>query len=163
MTSKALCFWVRFAIIMIAVCGIGICAIWYPASFSLIDVGFITANLSGLTPIQIWPQLILLWAAALPCFFVLYLVWQISTAVKNEEFFTFKSAKIIKLIAHILFINLAVFLTGNIIFLILKINDFAFFNFIIIICALVLAIFVSVFSHYVAKAADLKEINEGTV
>ncbi len=163
MSSKSLCFWVRCAIIVIAVCGICICAVWYPFSFALIEVSFFNMMPSELTSAQIWIVLIFFWLASVPCFFILFLCWKISTAIKKEEFFTLKAAKLIKLSAQILLIDLGVFLVGNIVFLLLNMNDFALFYFFLIIAGVILAIFISVLSHYVVQAADLKEVNEGTI
>lgn len=163
MSSRSLCFWIRCSIIAIAVCTIILCAVWYPASFSLINVGFIPAISLKLNAAQIWSMLAFLWLCSLPCFFILIIFWKISTAIKKEELFTMSSAKRIKLCAVVFFIDLAVFFIGNLIFLLLGINGFAFFHFALFVGGAVLGIFASALSHYVAKAAELQEENEGTI
>ncbi len=163
MTAKSLFFWVRFSIVIIALCGLTVCALWYPYSFSLIKIGLLGSELSELTSIQSWGLLSFYWAVSIPCFVILIIAWKISVYIKTEQLFTIKVANMIKLCALILLIDLGIFLIGNIIFLLLKINDFAIIYFFLIIGGLVLSILLSVLSYYVAKAAELKEISDGTV
>ena len=163
MTAKSLFFWVRFSIVIIALCGLTVCALWYPYSFSLIKIGLLGSELSELTSIQRWGLLSFYWAVSIPCFVILIIAWKISVYIKTEQLFTIKVANMIKLCALILLIDLGIFLIGNIIFLLLKINDFAIIYFFLIIGGLVLSILLSVLSYYVAKAAELKEISDGTV
>lgn len=163
MTAKSLFFWVRFSIVIIALCGLTVCALWYPYSFSLIKIGLLGSELSELTSIQSWGLLSFYWAVSIPCFVILIIAWKISVYIKTEQLFTIKVANMIKLCALILLIDLGIFLIGNIIFLLLKINDFAIIYFFLIIGGLVLFILLSVLSYYVAKAAELKEISDGTV
>ena len=163
MTAKSLFFWVRFSIVIIALCGLTVCALWYPYSFSLIKIGLLGSELSELTSIQSWGLLSFYWAVSIPCFVILIIAWKISVYIKTEQLFTIKVANMIKLCALILLIDLGIFLIGNIIFLLLKINDFAIIYFFLIIGGLVLSILLSVLSYYVAKAAELKEVSVGTV
>lgn len=163
MTAKSLFFWVRFSIVIIELCGLTVCALWYPYSFSLIKIGLLGSELSELTSIQSWGLLSFYWAVSIPCFVILIIAWKISVYIKTEQLFTIKVANMIKLCALILLIDLGIFLIGNIIFLLLKINDFAIIYFFLIIGGLVLSILLSVLSYYVAKAAELKEISDGTV
>lgn len=163
MTAKSLFFWVRFSIVIIALCGLTVCALWYPYSFSLIKIGLLGSELSELTSIQSWGLLSFYCAVSIPCFVILIIAWKISVYIKTEQLFTIKVANMIKLCALILLIDLGIFLIGNIIFLLLKINDFAIIYFFLIIGGLVLSILLSVLSYYVAKAAELKEISDGTV
>ena len=163
MTAKSLFFWVRFSIVIIALCGLTVCALWYPYSFSLIKIGLLGSELSELTSIHSWGLLSFYWAVSIPCFVILIIAWKISVYIKTEQLFTIKVANMIKLCALILLIDLGIFLIGNIIFLLLKINDFAIIYFFLIIGGLVLSILLSVLSYYVAKAAELKEISDGTV
>lgn len=163
MTTKSILLWVRCSIVIIALCGLTVCALWYPYSFSLIKVGLINSKLSELTVAQSWGLLSFYWAVSIPCFAILIIAWKISTHIKTEQLFTSKVAKMIKLCALMLLIDLSVFCMGNIIFLLLKMNDFAIIYFFLMIGGLVLSVFLSVLSHYVAKAAELQEISDGTI
>ncbi|MDR1094033.1 MAG: DUF2975 domain-containing protein [Clostridiales bacterium] len=155
MSSKSLCFWVRCAIGMIAVCGLCVCAAWYPlgTSFSALVASDLAA----------WCMLAFFWLTSLPCFFILVLSWKISAAIKTGDFFTARVAKLIKSSALILFIDLGAFFIGNLVFALLQVNVWALAYFFLTIAGLVTAIFMSVLSHYVAKAAELRDLNEGTI
>lgn len=163
MTAKSLFFWVRCSIVIIALCGLTVCALWYPYSFSLIKIDLTNSKLCELTTAQSWGLLSFYYAVSIPCFAILIIAWKISSNIKTEQLFTSKVAKMIKLCAVILLIDLGVFFIGNIIFLVLKINDFAIIYFFLVIAGVVLSVFLSVLSHYVAKAAELKELSDGTI
>jgi len=163
MTTKSLLFWVRCAIVIIALCGITVCALWYPYSFSIINIDLTATDLSELTTVQGWGLLSFYWAVSIPCFAILIIAWKISASIKTEQLFTNKSAKMIKICALILLVDSSVFLIGNVVFLLLKMNDFAIIYFFLIIGGLVLSVLLSALSHYVAKAAELQELSDGTV
>lgn len=163
MTTKSLLFWVRCAIVIIALCGITVCALWYPYSFSIINIDLTAADLSELTTVQGWGLLSFYWTVSIPCFAILIIAWKISASIKTEQLFTNKTAKMIKICALILLVDLSVFLIGNVVFLLLKMNDFAIIYFFLIMGGLVLSVLLSALSHYVAKAAELQELSDGTV
>jgi len=163
MTTKSLLFWVRCAIVIIALCGITVCALWYPYSFSIINIDLTATDLSELTTVQGWGLLSFYWAVSIPCFAILIIAWKISASIKTEQLFTNKSAKMIKICALILLVDSSVFLIGNVVFLLLKMNDFAIIYFFLIMGGLVLSVLLSALSHYVAKAAELQELSDGTV
>lgn len=163
MTTKSLLFWVRCAIVIIALCGITVCALWYPYSFSIINIDLTAADLSELTTVQGWGLLSFYWAVSIPCFAILIIAWKISASIKTEQLFTNKTAKMIKICALILLVDLSVFLIGNVVFLLPQMNDFAIIYFFLIMGGLVLSVLLSALSHYVAKAAELQELSDGTV
>ena len=163
MTTKSLLFWVRCAIVIIALCGITVCALWYPYSFSIINIDLTATDLSELTTVQGWGLLSFYWAVSIPCFAILIIAWKISASIKTEQLFTNKSAKMIKICALILLVDSSVFLIGNVVFLLLKMNDFAIIYFFLIMGGLVLSVLLSALSHYVAKAAELQELSDGTI
>ena len=163
MTTKSLLFWVRCAIVIIALCGITVCALWYPYSFSIINIDLTATDLSELTTVQGWELLSFYWAVSIPCFAILIIAWKISASIKTEQLFTNKSAKMIKICALILLVDSSVFLIGNVVFLLLKMNDFAIIYFFLIMGGLVLSVLLSALSHYVAKAAELQELSDGTI
>ena len=163
MTTKSLLFWVRCAIVIIALCGITVCALWYPYSFSIINIDLTATDLSELTTVQGWGLLSFYWAVSIPCFAILIIAWKISASIKTEQLFTNKTAKMIKICALILLVDSSVFLIGNVVFLLLKMNDFAIIYFFLIMGGLVLSVLLSALSHYVAKAAELQELSDGTI
>jgi len=163
MSAKSSCFWVRCAIVIIALCGVTVCALWYPFSFSILKVGLISADLSALTTAQSWVSLAFYWAASVPCFAILAIAWKISARLKTGRLFTEEVAKMISLCAKILLIDLGVFFIGNAVFLLLNMNDFAIAYFLLIAGGAALTVFLFVLSRYVYKAARLQELSDGTV
>jgi hypothetical protein len=160
MTGKALCFWVRCAIIAMAICGVCVCAFWYPFSISLTTDGL---QETGTQAGVFWVQLIFYWLISLPCFAVLCIGWKITSALKEERLFVVENATLVKTAVHILFVDIAVFLVGNVVFLALGWNDFVFLYLFFAIIGLVVAVFLAILSHYLYKAAELQEENEGTI
>ena len=158
MTGKALCFWVRCAMIAIAICGVGVCAFWYPFSITLTTSGL---QESGL--VAFWTQLIFYWLTSLPCLVVLCIGWKIAAAIKSDALFKEENAKAVKTAVQILFADIAVFLIGNVVFLVLGWNDFALLYLFFAIIGLVVAIFMAILSHYLYRAAELQEESEGTI
>jgi hypothetical protein len=158
MTSKMLSLWIRFAIIAIAVCGLYLCICAYPFITSL------SSFTDTISELKLWAWLIFLWTVSIPCFVILIFVWKVTYAIKNETAFSTRVAKQVKLCAQILFLDSGMLLIGGIVFTVLRIIDlFIPIVFILVLSGLALAIFAAVLSRYIAKAAVLKEENEGTI
>ena len=158
MTGKALCFWVRCAIIAIAVCGLCVCVVWYPIITEL----NVPLNVEKM---QFWAQLVFYWLASLPCFWILIMGWRVTKAIKEDRLFTNETAKIVKTATQILFIDIAVFFIGNLALLLLKWAwwGIAIIHLFFLIAGLVVGIFMAILSHYLYKAAELQEESEGTI
>lgn len=158
MTAKRVCFWIRFFLVAVAVCGIYLCIFGYPFLASL-------SSLSSLAnEYQIGAWLIFLWVVSIPCFVILILMWKISCAVKKEMVFTLAIAKRVKACSQILFIDTSFLLIGGIVFTAFRVIDiFIPIIFILSIFGFFLAFVAAVSSHYIAKAAEIKEENEGTI
>jgi len=163
MNSKSLARWMRVAIVITGACGLALCVLWPLISFSIIEANFIGAIAACNYPIQTWIMIVFFWLTGIPTAYILVQAWIVSIAVKKDEFFTKKTARIIRRCAKILLIDLAAFLVGNIVFLILAINTFVLLHFALIVGGLILAIFMLIFSQYVLKAAILKEENDATI
>ncbi|MDR2569082.1 MAG: DUF2975 domain-containing protein, partial [Oscillospiraceae bacterium] len=102
---------------------------------------------------------IFLWAAAAPCFLFLALIWKLSTVIKREQVFTYKTAQLVKTYALILSGDVIFFVMGNIVFLLLDMNHpvVLLLSVIIAIFGLALAVLVATLSRYLTKAAALQE------
>ena len=159
MTGKALCFWVRCAIIAIAICGVCVCAFWYPFSISLTS----TKLQAGEQTAAYWTQLLFNWLASLPCFWILVMGWKVTAAIKEDRLFKEEIAKTVKIATQILFMDVAVFFVGNLVFLLLGWNDFALMYLFFVIIGLVIGVFMAILSHYLYRAAELQEESEGTI
>ena len=158
MTEKALCFWVRCAIVAMAICGVCVCIFWYPYSVSLT-----TEKIQGAKTAAYWLQLTFYWLISLPCFAILFIGWKITTEMKSGSLFLETNAKAVKTAVQILFTDIAVFLIGNVIFLFLGWNVFAFVYLFIAVIGLIIGVFMAILSHYLYKAAELQEECEGTI
>lgn len=151
MTEKSLCFWVRCAIIAVALFGLAICAVWIPIS---------VVNM----PIALrWIQRVFYWLTSAPCFAVLVLGWLVTMQMKKGEFFREKTAKLIQLATVILFVDIIVFFAGTLIFFLLDWNGLLFLYSLVSVVGMFVVLFLAVVSHYVSKAAVLQEESEGTI
>ena len=158
MSSKTLCAFVRFAVIATAICGLALCGYIFPVA--LYDILGFDPNRSGLT---IW--LIFLWAASIPCFVILADVWLVSSAIKRDEVFTLKTARLIKKAAILLLVDMGFFAVGNAALLVTGLSrpNILFLSILGCIFGVSLALLAAVLSRYISKAAVLKEETDGTI
>lgn len=159
MKSSLIAVLVRVVIILFAVCGVVVCAFWYPFSISLSVMGIVDAVPTIAQNVQMWTQISFYWLVSLPCFAILVLVWMMTNSIKKEAFFNCRNIKLTKISAVILFADLAVFLIGNVVFLILGWNDFAIIYFTLFAIGLGVAILFKVFEQYLKKVVKMKEEN----
>lgn len=113
---------IRINLILIGFIGFFICGLWYPFSISL-------GNFSNINSITLYAQLGFYWMCSIPCFVILALLYK-STLSKGNILDSF--VKNLNISKKILFISLIVFLVGNVILMLLNLNDFAILYFIII-------------------------------
>lgn len=163
MTNKYLATVSRCCIVIIALCGLAVCAFWYPFSISLTTVGVVPAQPTLEQNIEFWTQLAFYWLTSAPCFVILLFMWIVTNNILRNKFFSKQTTQIIKNCVLILSIDLAVFFVGNVLFSILQWNDFAILYFIIALIGLALVGFAVVMYHYVLQAVTLKEEMELTV
>ena len=160
MKNSSIALFIRLIIIFIAACGLAICVFWYPFSISLSVMGLADSVPTFEQNIEMWTQLIFYYLVSLPCFIILFLAWLITCSMKKGSFFSKKNVKIIKLSALILFVDLMVFLIGNVVFLILGWNDFALIYFILFVIGLGLTILIMFFETYLKKSLKMQENRE---
>ena len=166
MYETALSYFAKSAILLAGVCGLAVCVFWYPFSISLTTFGVgVEGGLSATIAlnVQFWTQLVFYWLTALPCFSVLFFGWKIATAIKKNTVFTAKTARNFRIAAWILFIDIAVYLLGNIITFALGWNDYALVYFFLVLAGLAIAVILAVAAHFVGRAAALQEEAEGTL
>ena len=153
MTTKKLSVLLKGGIIVFGVCGILICVLWYPYSIGL------TAKNS----VEKWTQIAFYWLVSIPCFAVLWYAWKLADAVKKDEVFTKRVANLVKCSMQILFIDICVFLVGNIVFACLGWNELMFVYIGLGAIGLVETSVLLVIAHYIEQAAILREEMEGTI
>ena len=161
MTEKSLSQWIRCALLLIALCGIAVCALWVPMGIG--GVGIEDAMWTKAQSIALWVQFVFHWVVSLPCFWMLTVAWRMTSDMKNGCFFTSENALRIKKAAQVLFVSILVFLTGNGVFAALKWNKaFVLYCFVAVI-GLILVVLLAALSHYLFRAAELQEECEGTI
>lgn len=151
MTEKSLCFWVRCAILAVAAVGLTVCAVWIP--ISVLGAG-VTAR---------WIQRIFYWLTSLPCFVALAMGWAVSSEMKKGALFKEKTAKLVKLAALMLFVDIAVFFIGTLVFFLLDWNELLLLYSVVSAVGMIVVLFLFIVSHYLLKAAVLQEESEGTI
>lgn len=157
--EKLLANWMRCMIVAMAICGLAICILWIP-----IGVEHIGAEKQlDLQSIELWVQMAFFWVVAMPCFWILKVAWDITIEMKRERLFTLQNAVRIKKIAKVLMIDIIVFLAGNFIFFILEWHKHMALYCLVGLMGFVLVVCFWSLSHYLLRAAELQEENEGII
>ena len=164
MDHRGLSLIVKADIIIIGICGVLMCAVWYPFSISLTAIG-ISSDVAPTASerLAFWLQLSFYWITSLPCFLILVIAWTVSSEIKKDNALSNAVMKKVKTQGMILLADIAVFLIGNIVFLLLGWNDFAVIYFIFIAIGLVFVSGLYVLWHYIKVGVQLKEETEGLI
>lgn len=159
MSSRSSGSLMRVSVIAAAICGLFLCLYVIPSWGQ--SIVFTNPEFSG----WLWPWLIFTWLIALPCFAILAFVWKVSGAVMSETVFTLQTAKWVKMGAVLLLADSALIFVGNVLLLLLNMNHPGVLLLSIMgdIFVIALALFASVLSRYLTKAAVLQEESEGTL
>ena len=159
MSSNTLSNMIRAAVIAVTLCGIAGCLYILPSTGTNLAV-----KNPGLAHCY-YPWLIFLWIAAIPCFAILIVVWKVSSSVKQEAVFTYKTARRVKISAVLLFGDTCFFIAGNTVFLLLGMSH----PFVLLISLFIaafgvsLAILAATLSRFLTKAAVLQEEADSTI
>ncbi len=165
MNDKKVAWLLRTAIIIVGLFGLTVCAFWWPFSISLSVIG-IDTGLNAMTQqqmVEFWLQFAFYQAVSLPCFALLVFAWLVTNRIHNGQFFALSTARLINVAALILYIDLGVFLIGNLVFMFLEWNTFAIIYYFLAAIGFAVAICMSIIAYFVKKSADLKEETEGIV
>lgn len=163
MKNSILSILLRFAIVIIGLCGVAVCALWYPFTISVSVTGGVTAELTLQQNIEFWTQLSFYWLCSIPCFIVLIFFWQVTSYIARDKAFSQQTAKALNRSAVLLFADIVLFLIGNIVFLALQWNWLAVAYFFIAIIGVVIATVLLVLAQYVSKASVMKEEYDETI
>lgn len=112
-----------------------------------------------------WPWVIFIWITAIPVGRALFLCFMLATDLGCGRAFSLRSAKSLKGIADCAVIDSALFLLGNIVYLLLGINHPSIFIFSLFICFIGLGIFIvgKTLSQLISEAHELKSENESYI
>lgn len=146
---------VRISLFSIVLCGIITCTIWYPMITKLIDFNsnIISINYS----IKKLFACISYYLCSIPCFYIVYIFWQISRNMKEDKLFSLRTYRLMKLSSNILIIDLIIFSILSIVFSIITLNFVNLLNLIFVIIGFILVIMLEVASYYLYKAYDLQQ------
>ena len=164
MSSKTLCASVRFAAIVVAVCGVFLLWVFHKliSDYTQVFLDFCIYNDVFPTVIP-WRMIVSL--ASLPCLGVLICMWAVSNTIARDTVFTNKTAKWISRSAFLLFADAGFVFAANIVMFLLSYSHpgVLFVCIIVTLAFVALGLLAAVLSRYIAKAADLQEISEGTI
>ena len=159
MKLKTLSIWIKAVLLGFAVCGVGILGFAVPSiGQSLVSAypEFASAYI---------PWTIFLWIAAVPCFVVLVLGWQIASNIARDNAFSSANAKLLRIIAILSAIDAVYFFIGNIVLWLLNMNHPGLVMMSLVVVFIGIAICVASFSlsHLTSRAADIEDENRYTI
>ncbi|MDE7191675.1 MAG: DUF2975 domain-containing protein [Clostridia bacterium] len=165
MNDKKVAWLLRTAIIIVGLFGITVCAFWWPFSISLSAIGIdkSLASITGEQMAEFWSQFAFYQATSLPCFVILVFAWLVTNRISKGQFFAISTAKLINISALILYIDLGIFLIGNLVFMFLNWNTFAIMYYFLAAIGFAVAICMSIIAYFVKRSAELKEETEGII
>lgn len=161
MQDKKLSSLIRASIILIAVCGMAICLLWVPMGefgWKMGDVWLLDGQVK-----EFWAQIVFHWIVSLPCFYLLWLAWQVTGDMKKGRLFIFENASRVKYATWILAGDLLLFLLGHTLFALLRWNTCYMVYLLVALIGLIVTVFLGVVSHYLSRAAELQEESDATI
>lgn len=159
MEQKSLSKWLKFITLGIAVCGIAVFAFLIPI------VGKDLVEKYPEYSHCYYPWLIFLYAAGIPCYAVLILVWQIASNIGKDRSFTITNAKKLKTISLLAAGDAAFFFIVNIVYLLANMShpSIALASLLVVFAGVVISVIAAALSHLIKKAADLQEQSDLTI
>ncbi|MBQ4650242.1 MAG: DUF2975 domain-containing protein [Firmicutes bacterium] len=151
MKQQTLARWLKIIVIGMAVCGL---VIFFGLAPSI-----------GRAHAQFWLWISFVWIAAIPCYWVLGIVWKIADEISADRSFTIENSLRVKRIMILALADSAFVFIVNVVFLFMNINHPGILLASLFICfaGVVIAVFAGCVSHLVHKAALLREENESFV
>jgi len=159
MKQTTLAKWLKVIIIIAALFGISVFAIFIPLCGKDLTAAYPEFEN------RYWPWLIFLWAAAVPCFAALITGWMLADSMKKDKCFTFANAKRLKLISLLAAGDTAFFFAGNIVLLFLDLSHpgIVLETLVIVFAGIAISVAAAALSHLIRKAAELQEQSDLTV
>lgn len=159
MQQTTLSKWLKFILIGVALCGLVIYAVVFPA----LGQSIITHNEDF--SYCFWPWLIFIWVTGIPCYIAIILAWKIATNIGADQSFSLSNAKFLKWISILAVGDAAFFFVGNIVFLILNMShpSIILFSSIIVFAGVAISVASAALSHLVMKASILQNQSDWTI
>lgn len=159
MTQTSLSNWLKTIIGGIAACG----AVIYAYLIPEFGKDLVSANPEFSYCYDPW--LFVIWLSAIPCYFVLYFGWKITTEISKDNSFSMDNSRYLKYISILALADSGYFFLANLVLLILNMNHPAVFlgSLLIEFAGVAVAVAAAALSHLVQKAAKIQEENELTI
>lgn len=159
MDQKRLSWWIQVIIISVGLIGAGFYFLIFPL------YGRSIADTYPEYAYAFWPWLIFLWITGIPCYVALAYGWKIATSIGEDQSFSLANAHRLKKISYLVAGDTKFFAVGNIIFLVLNLNQMwiLLMSVLIIFVGFAIAIITAALSHLVMKAANLQEQSDLTI
>lgn len=159
MSQLSLSRWLKFIIILVAVCALAI----YLGMFPILG-----RNIALLNPefsYCFWPWLIFIWSTAIPCYTALGFCWAVAANIGRGNSFCMANARHLRSIAVLAAIDSVWFLAGNAVLLCLNMSHpgVALGSVIVVAFGIAVSVAAAVLSHLVQKAAVLQEQDDLTI
>ena len=159
MKQQTLARWLKVIVIGMAICGLVIFVLLAPRlGYEIVEDNPEFAHC-------FWPWMIFVWIAALPCYWVLCIVWEIAGEISSDRSFTTENSLRVKRIMILALADSAFVFIVNVAFLFMNMNHpgILFASLFVCFAGVVIAVFAGCVSHLVHKAALLREENESFV
>lgn len=159
MTQQSLSKWLRGIIIGIAVCGI----IIYGGLVPMFGRDLVAEYPEF--AYCYYPWLAVLWISAIPCYFVLFNGWKITTEIARDNSFSLENAHYLKRICMLALADSAYFFIANLALFFLNMNHpgILLASLLVDFAGVVVAVAAAALSHLVLKAAAIQQENELTI
>lgn len=159
MSQKSLSKWLKAIIAGMAICG----AIIYLYLIPVWGRDLAEANPEFSYCYIPWLAVILI--SAIPCYWVLYFGWKISSEIEKDNSFSMENAGYLKNISILAALDSAYFFLANLVLMILNMNHPGIFllSLFVVFAGIAVTVAAAALSHLVKKAADIENENELTI
>ncbi len=111
MKQKAFARWLKWILLGMALCGIMVYGVAFPA------LGRQIADFEeGAYDHCFWPWLIFIWCSGIPCYVILALCWKIAGNIGNQKAFSSDNARLFRNISRLAAGDSVFFFLGNIVY-----------------------------------------------
>ncbi|SFH87221.1 Protein of unknown function [Pseudobutyrivibrio sp. OR37] len=159
MELKALEKWLKVILIGVAICGLVLYFVLFPA------LGESIVYNNPEFSYCYWPWLIFLWVSGIPCYAVLVIGWMIATNIGNNKSFSLANVEHFKRISWVAAGDTAYFFIGNVVLLFLNMSHpgITLCSLMVVFIGVSITVASAVLSRLVKNAAELQEESDLTI
>lgn len=159
MSQKSLSKWLKVIIGGMAICG----AIIYLYIVPVWGKTFAESYPEYASCYVSWLAVVLI--SAIPCYWVLYFGWRISSEIGKDNSFSMENAEYLKNISILAALDSIYFFIANVVFMVIGMNHPGVFliSLIAVFIGVAVTVAAAALSHLVRKAAEIQQENELTI